>query len=250
MSHPESTDDWDQHWSHYGEAAAANPAHRYRMRLILSHLAIQDAHPTLVDIGSGQGDLLAELRQQWPHAELLGIELSEAGCRIARRKVPDAIFIQRDLLRPGRVPPRFEKWGRYAVCSEVLEHVDRPDRLLEYASAYLAPGCRLVVTVPGGPMSSFDRHIGHRRHYTRESLSAVLRGAGFKIEVLAAAGFPFHSLYRLAVVARGRRLTDDVAGPSSRVMRGIMRAFDLSFRLSFPSSPWGWQLVAVARVPS
>jgi 2-polyprenyl-3-methyl-5-hydroxy-6-metoxy-1,4-benzoquinol methylase len=36
------------------------------------------------------------------------------------------------------------------VCSEVLEHVDRPRELLANAAAYLAPGCRLVVTVPGG----------------------------------------------------------------------------------------------------
>jgi hypothetical protein len=28
---------------------------------------------------------------------------------------------------------------------------------------YMAEGCRLVITVPG-PMSAFDKHIGHRKH--------------------------------------------------------------------------------------
>jgi 2-polyprenyl-3-methyl-5-hydroxy-6-metoxy-1,4-benzoquinol methylase len=249
LSQPISTDDWDRHWGDYAESAAANPAQRYRLRLILSHLAFSGARAHLVDIGSGQGDLLVEVRRRWPQTELLGIELSEAGCRIARLKVPQATLLQRDLLKPGDVPPAFRRWGSHAVCSEVLEHVDRPDRLLLNATAFLAPGCRLVVTVPGGPMSAFDRHIGHRRHYTQETLSAVLEAAGLEVERVAAAGFPFHSLYRLAVLARGRNLAADVAGPSSWFRRGVMRAFDATFRLNLPTSPWGWQLVAIARVP-
>jgi SAM-dependent methyltransferase len=248
VGRPNSTDDWDRHWGDFAESAAANPAQRYRLRLIFSHLAFSDARARLVDIGSGQGDLLVEVRRRRPQTELLGIELSEAGCMIARRKVPEATLLQRDLLKPGDVPPAFRRWGSHAVCSEVLEHVDRPDRLLLNATAFLAPGCQLIVTVPGGPMSAFDRHIGHRRHYTRQTLRAVLEAGGLQVERVAAAGFPFHSLYRLAVLARGRNLASDVAGPSSRFRRGVMRAFDVTFRLNLPLSPWGWQLVAIARV--
>ena len=34
------------------------------------------------------------------------------------------------------------------------------------AAALLAPGAKVVVTVPGGPRSAFDKHIGHCRHFT------------------------------------------------------------------------------------
>jgi glycosyltransferase involved in cell wall biosynthesis len=43
--------------------------------------------------------------------------------------------------------------------------VDEPARLLRNARTFLAPGCHLVVTVPGGPRSASDLRIGHRRHY-------------------------------------------------------------------------------------
>jgi trans-aconitate methyltransferase len=193
---------------------------------------------------------VAQVRTRWPLTEAIGIELSEAGCKIARRKVPDATFLQRDLVEEAEVPAHFRSWATHAVCSEVLEHVDRPDQLIRHATAYLAPGCRLVVTVPGGPMSAFDRHIGHRRHYTKQALRALLDETGLEVERIAAAGFPFHNLYRLAVMVRGRRLIGDASGRSSRLMGWTSRLFHLAFYMNLRTSPWGWQLVAIARVPT
>lgn len=251
MNGPTRTDDWDRHWGDYAESAETNPAQRYRTRLIFSGLGLCDSPCRLIDIGSGQGDFVAHVRMRYPRADVLGIELSETGCRIARRKVPEATFLQRDLLEPDDVPARFRNWATHAVLSEVLEHVDRPDLLLRHAIAYLEPSCRVVVTVPSGPMSAFDRYIGHRRHYTRNALGELLEDGGLDVKRVMAAGFPFHNLYRLAVLARGRRLVTDVAGSSSSglLRRAATRAFDLSFQLNLPATPWGWQLVAVAQLP-
>jgi hypothetical protein len=97
-------------------------------------------------------------------------------------------------------------------------------------------------------VSAFDRHIGHRRHYTRSALRAVLQAAGLQVERVIAAGFPFHNLYRLAIVAGGEHLVRDVAGPPpTRLMQWVSSALDTAFRLNLPTSPWGWQLVATAR---
>ena len=252
MNDPAGADDWDRHWGHYAESAESNPAQRYRMRLILRELRLRNQPCRLVDIGSGQGDFVAQVRRRFPHADLLGIELSETGCRIARRKVPAATFLQRDLLEPDDVPAEFRNWATHAVLSEVLEHVDKPHRLLEHALAYLDGGCRIVVTVPAGPVSAFDRHIGHRRHYTADALGELLERGGLRVERIMSAGFPFHNLYRLAVLARGRRLVDDVVGhaPPSILRRVTSRGFDMAFRLNLSKSPWGWQLVAAAHVPA
>lgn len=250
MSQSQAPDDWEKHWGDFAESAEVNPAQRYRTRLILSRLGIGNGPARFIDIGSGQGDLAAHVRKVAPRTEILGIELSEAGCQIARSKVPDANFLQRDLLAPAEGPPEmFRSWATHAVCSEVLEHVDSPGRLLRNATPYLSAGCRIVVTVPGGPVSPFDRHIGHRRHYTRKALRDVLEYAGLQVDRVAAAGFPFHNLYRLAVLLRGQKLVGDAAASSpSAIMRGVMKAFDLLFRLNLPASPWGWQLVADARL--
>src|SRR5207247_2369477 len=87
-----------------------------------------------------------------------------------------------------------EGWANAAVCSEVLEHVDSPVAFLRAASRYLMEGSTLVVTVPGGPFSAFDRHIGHRQHFTRASIRRVLENAGFEIERVTLAGFPFFNI--------------------------------------------------------
>jgi trans-aconitate methyltransferase len=244
-------DDWEEHWRDYADAAERNPAQEYRRRLILKALADHAPVRRLLDIGAGTGDLAAEVSRAFPNAEIRGTDISEAGLAVAREKVPRATFFRRDLLAAHEPGPEHESWATHAVCSEVLEHVPEPIELLRQAKLYLAPGCLLVVTVPGGPMSAFDRHIGHRGHFTPEDLNGVLSEAGFVVERVASAGLPFFNLYRLLVILRGRRLTDDVAGGvDSRLARGMMEAFRLLFRLNIDASPWGWQTVGIARLPA
>lgn len=249
---PPSTapDDWDRHWADYGDWNARNPAQQYRRCLILSLLEDDLPPKRVLDIGCGAGDLSADVRRAFPNADIVGLDASAAGLEIARGKVPDATFLQRDLLAAGQPEPPFRAWATHAVCSEVLEHVERPADLLDNARAYLAPGCRLIVTVPGGPMSAYDRHIGHRAHYDSETIAATLEASGFEVERAMAAGYPFFNLYRLAVIARGRRLVDVAASGRTSALAGIaMRIFAVLFRVNLRSFPWGWQVVAVARVP-
>jgi SAM-dependent methyltransferase len=251
-----SGDDWDRHWDAYSAAAEANPAQRYRRRLALSLLERDGTPRRLVDVGCGQGDLLRDAARRWPTASLLGIEPSEVGVAESRKKAPDARFLAGDLTaEPGGIPEDLHGWATHAVCSEVLEHVDEPVALLAAARGLMADGCRLVVTVPGGRMSAFDRRIGHRRHYTPELLARTLADAGYEVEWASGAGFPFFNLYRAVVIARGERLADDVAsaetgGRPSAAARAAMLAFRPLLRLTIPRSPWGAQIVGVARARS
>jgi SAM-dependent methyltransferase len=247
-------DDWDRHWQEYARSAESNPAQRWRRRLVFDLLDLAGAPPPVrvLDVGSGQGDFAADLRAHAPHAEILGLELSASGVEIARRKVAGAAFVQRDLLDAGAPDPAHRAWATHAVCTEVLEHVDDPVRFCANVRSYLAPGGRLVVTVPGGPVSQFDRHIGHRRHFRVREVRDVLAAAGFTVERATGAGFPFFNLYRLVVLARGKRLIADVRtqdGPPGGAAGLAMRAFDHLFRWNLGSSPLGWQIVATARTP-
>jgi len=248
---PEVRDDWEELWREYADAAARNPAQEYRRRLILDTLAERAPVRRLLDIGTGTGDLAVAARRAFPDAQILGLDLSESGLDVAREKVPDGIFLRRDLLDDRRPEAEHRGWATHAVCSEVLEHVPDPVRLLRKARDYLAPGCVIVITVPGGPMSAFDRHIGHRRHFSPADVRDALTDAGFEVELAWRAGFPFFNLYRLAVILRGERLVNDAAAQrDSRLARVVMGVFRILFRLNLPQSRWGWQTIAVARVPS
>jgi len=247
-------DDWDDHWTEFGDANERNPAQRYRRLLALFLLGRYEQPERLLDIGSGSGELLAAAGRRWPSTQLAGLELSAAGVAESARKVPSARVRVCDLLSDPRPAAGEAKWATHAVCSEVLEHVNDPVTLLRNARGWLAPECRVVVTVPGGPMSAFDRHIGHRRHFSPADLGAVMRAAGLDVHLVAGAGFPFFNLYRALVIARGARLVTDAAAdardtPQGRLIMAAMAAFRPLLCLSLPRSRWGWQTVGVAQAP-
>lgn len=251
---PASRDDWDQHWDRYDPAARLNPAQSFRSRLVAGALALGRAVGPIrvLEIGSGQGDFARQLRARVPGAEYVGIELSRRGVEYCRRRVPEASFFEADVQKPLPLPDQYRGWATHAVCAEVLEHLDDPERALGHVLPWLAPGGRLVVTVPGGPMSAFDKHIGHRRHYTRVDLAALLRRAGFDDVHVRGAGFPFFNVYRMAVIAQGDGLARRAgeAGFDRRLApRVAARVFAGLFRLTTSRSPFGWQLVAEATRP-
>ena len=253
MSGAAPANEWDAHWEAFAAATTLSPAQRFRRRLVLSALSPGQGTLRVLDIGSGQGDLAADLRLRYPEAEVRGIDYSASGVEIASRRVPGATFILHDLVDSEEPPAGLDGWASHAVCSEVLEHVDDPRRLLVNARRCLAPGCRLVVTVPGGPMSAFDRHIGHRRHFTAAALHGLLEEAGYRVEHVTTAGFPVFNLYRLVVIARGERLAEDVAcrreAPASPAARVAMAVFRALLTANVSVGPWGWQIVGVARTP-
>ena len=96
----------------YADAAGDNPAQEFRRQLIADAVRRQGSPAQVLDIGSGQGDLLASLRAAWPEAELAGLELSAEGIRRAAAKVPGARFWQIDLLAKHRGAPEIIGLGR------------------------------------------------------------------------------------------------------------------------------------------
>jgi SAM-dependent methyltransferase len=250
-------DDWDHHWDVYGEAAQGNPANDYRRALVLRLLGRPPAGSVVLDIGSGQGQFALQLRERYRDVEVRGVEHSASGVARSRTAAAEAglevAFTQRDLLRPTHLEPG-EPAATHAVCSEVLEHVDEPTLLMRNAIYLLAPGARVVVTVPGGPRSAFDKHIGHRQHFTSDLLRRVLVDAGLHVDRVLRAGFPFFNLYKLAVIVRGKGLIRDVESRApgaepSRVEAIVTEGFRRGFALNRDDFRFGWQMAAVARAP-
>ena len=163
----------------------------------------------------------------------VGFELSEVGVGISRAKVPTATFHQVDLFAPPAEVSCLENQADVVVCSEVIEHVDDPVGFCHRIRSYLKPGGQLLVTVPGGPMSAFDHFIGHRRHYDRTSIARVLDAAGFKVEAVKLAGFPFFNLYRLVIILLGKRLISNVKSGGERSRAGTVGKLGNSI-ISYP----------------
>jgi SAM-dependent methyltransferase len=244
-----AVDDWDRHWNDFAETPDYSPAVYYRRRVLVRILGIcaEEAGRRLVELGSGSGQFAREFCPRFPKVRFLGLDISQAGVEQARLHTPSAQFEMCDLLNPieNRSIRSFEATD--AICSEVLEHVDEPQRILTNTAAVMAPGCRLVVTVPGGPMNAFDKHIGHRRHYTPEELGGLLTSVGYQVERALGIGFPFYNLYRLALFSAGSSVVKIASGPPSLGLRAAYHLFNALCHLNVDR--WGWQTVGIARWP-
>jgi SAM-dependent methyltransferase len=248
----EVTQDWNEHWNAFALMTARNPAQAYRRKLVFEHLALErfQGPVRLLDLGSGTGELAKDVLRCRAEASVLGLDCSPSGVDLARRTVPNARFIQQDFTQPLSLAAEYDGWATHAVCAEVLEHIEDPVQVLRNVRPLLADGCRLVVTVPAGPMSAFDKHIGHVRHFDPGLLERTLRLAGMRVLDLYGAGFPFFNLYRLVVIARGTKLVEDATRPARGrpplAALAAMEAFSWLFKLNPRRTTRGWQLVAVA----
>src|SRR5450432_4167245 len=193
---------YDQMWKDYGHLDAVSPAAFHRRRVVV-RLARQYAQGAkeILDVGCGQGELLREVSDAIPGANVHGADLSEQSLIDSRRRNPTF-----DLFELNLTHERFaEQYSArlaafdFVVCSEVLEHIPDHELAARHLLTLLRPSGVAIVTVPGGKMSAFDQVIGHQRHYTPKKLDQMMAGAGFEVVEVLAWGFPFHNIYRTAV---------------------------------------------------
>lgn len=107
-------------------------------------------------------------------------------------------------IEPGMLPGRIgfgERRYDLIALLDVLEHVDEDRESLTALGARLAPGGRIVLTVPAVPWLWSDHDVihHHKRRYTLARLAAVADEAGLKVESI---GYFNSLLFPLAVAAR------------------------------------------------
>ena len=112
--------------------------------------------------------------------------------------------------------------GSYHLIAllDVLEHVE-PDRAsLASIARKLAPGGRILLTVPANRWmwSAHDEARHHKRRYSKRQLSAVIEAAGMKPELISHFNtilFPLAAAIRMAGKLTGKTESDDRMPPAS-----------------------------------
>lgn len=163
--------------------------------LLLGALPADGAGRTVLDVGCGKG--------------YLGEILARRGYRVTGVErgrdsgFPDSVRLVEADLETGL--PAFDSCFDYILCADVLEHLRDPRRLLLDLRTLLAPGGRLLASLPNsghlyfrlnvlfGRFPSDDRGLFDRTHlhfYTWRGWRDLFAAAGFAFESVRPSGVP------------------------------------------------------------
>jgi glycosyltransferase involved in cell wall biosynthesis/phospholipid N-methyltransferase len=136
----------------------------------------------VLEIGSGVGNLTRRLipRTKYVASDVNPLYLQTLANLGADRPYMETAYCDVTDLSSF---PRIEAEYDTVVCLNVIEHLDDDRAALLNISSVLAPSGRAIVLVPQGPrnMGTLDAVLGHRRRYTRQTLSALASECGFRV---------------------------------------------------------------------
>ena len=165
-------------------------------RKIIATLIEQQVKPTpgarILEMGCGTGSNLALLQH---YGEVDAVEPDDIARAFSAKRSGLAI-------KGGMLPDGVDLAdARYdmIVLLDVLEHIPGDRAALEALAPKLAPGGRILVTVPAMPWlwSAHDVAHHHQRRYTAKSLRAVFEASGYRVAHIS----HFNSMLFPAIVA-------------------------------------------------
>ncbi|MBC8095999.1 MAG: class I SAM-dependent methyltransferase [Akkermansiaceae bacterium] len=181
-------DYYEQYWTtghtqFSGDNQGYAPNLRNWMRTQLKDIA---GDAPILEVGCGDGSFTRNLAEH--SSRVTAVDISASQIERNKRAQPEIKFVQHDVAQ--RFP--FAN-GAFDViwCSEVLEHLFDPGFAVREMQRVLAPGGRLLLTVPYHgvikdvliALFKWDEHFSptnpHIRFFTRKTLSQLAASAGF-----------------------------------------------------------------------
>ena len=147
----------------------------------------------VLDVGCGSGVHGAELKRLYDH-RVVGVDLSAASIQKARTRLSEAYVA--DVTQPERYPFFGVQAFDIVVFSDILEHLNDPSDVLARHLRLLAPGGRVLISLPNVAIwnvrlallagrfeyqdtGTLDRT--HMRFFTRATFRRFARAAGLAI---------------------------------------------------------------------
>ena len=179
--------------SHLGGSPRFDPAYHMKPRTdVMSFLA--EPPGTVLDIGCGGGATGKAIKEKFPGTRVAGIEMNPQAAEHARRWLDRIACARVEDVEPSRDFPgeRFDT----VLLLDVLEHMYDPWNALVRIRGWLAPGARVVASVPNvrnlatlsqiaGGRFDYDANgvldITHVRFFTRATLLELFAQTGYDV---------------------------------------------------------------------
>lgn len=147
------------------------------LRKLTEPLALS-ASGRMLDVGCGNGALLAAMGNLYPQWRLTGTELNDQH-RQAIESLPGVEAFHTG--EAHQTPGQFD----LVTLIHVLEHIPHPAVFLRSLSAKLQPAGQLLIEVPDHQRNPFDLLIAdHSTHFSPAVLRRVIRQAGLQVKLL------------------------------------------------------------------
>lgn len=132
----------------------------------------------ICDIGCGVGDLLAAVGAVNPKADLSGLDFSPAGAARTRQRFPEANVLEHVIVD---TLPFNENSFDLVFCTDVLEHLEHREAVVNELVRICAAGGMVVIVVPDGDV---DQFFGHVWFFNEAGLTAFLKPWGASVRRL------------------------------------------------------------------
>jgi len=182
--------------THLGTNVGFDPAYHTNPRVeIMSFLTEEPG--TVLDVGCGGGATGRLVKEKFPGTRVVGIEINPAAAEHARRDLDRVVCAAIDDVDPARDLPGEEV--STVLLLDVLEHLYDPWRALARIHGWIAPGTRVVASVPNirnlatlsdiaGGRFDYEANgvldITHVRFFTRQTLRELFEQTGFDVRRL------------------------------------------------------------------
>jgi SAM-dependent methyltransferase len=202
------------------------------------------ADAEILEVGAGTGSNLSMLKGFGhldaiePDAGARALASRRGGFRVAGGTLPDDVDL------PD---------GHYDLITllDVLEHVDDDVGSLTVLREKLAPGGRMVLTVPAAPWmwSAHDVAHHHKRRYTARTFRAAFHASGLRVRHMSHFNtllYPLIATARIAGRITGRQGSDDSLMPPAPINGLLEHVFAAErYWVTRASLPVGVSLLAV-----
>jgi 2-polyprenyl-3-methyl-5-hydroxy-6-metoxy-1,4-benzoquinol methylase len=149
-----------------------------RARILSKWVSERDPE-TVLDAGCGSG-YLTEMIASDTDADVLGIDIAAGSIELAKQRDTSACFKVDDATSLSDWSDTYD----VILFADVLEHFERPERVVRPAAEALEPDGSVMVSLPAhewlwGP---HDEHNDHHARYDRDSLSDIADASGLTVK--------------------------------------------------------------------
>lgn len=200
--------------NYYDKYHSVNPIVKWMMRgfkesisELLEQTGKKFAH--ICETGCGEGEITTFIKGLYPEADIDAFDISEKVIKEAGNRIKNINFFTGNIYTmkvcnlESKVTHILEK-GKYdlVVCSEVLEHLEEPERALRNIKELCAENGFVLLSVPNEPIwricnmargkywRNFGNTPGHIQHWTKRTFCRMIAQNGMKI-VSVRAPFPW-----------------------------------------------------------